>query len=85
MLRRVDAATALREVAQGIGELRVRIIEAVVIRDLPWAELAKLLRCSDKTARVRAAEALTALTLHFQGASVPPVPLPRFRNEPGAL
>jgi hypothetical protein len=83
MLQRITAATRLREVADALGELRTRILEAVIVRDLPWTELGHLLRLSDKTARHWAAEAIKALAAHLFGGSVPPPPILRYRIEPG--
>ena len=82
-LRRVAAAARLRVVAEALGALRVRILEAVLVRDMPWAELARLLRISDKTAQTRATEALVALAEHCAGRTVAPPPVLRYRNEPG--
>lgn len=85
MLLRVKAATKLREVAAALGELRVRILEAVVMRDMAWTDLGRLLRLSDKAAKEWAAEALEALADHVAGRVVAEVPVLRFRNQPGSL
>jgi hypothetical protein len=85
MLLRVNAATMLREAAAALGGLRVRILEAVLVRDVPWAELGRLLRISDKTAQTRATEALEALANHCAGRPVAAPPVLRYRNEPGSL
>ena len=61
MLFRVHAATQLREAAAAIGALRAKILEAVVLHDCSWRQLAQQLRVSDKTAAQRAAEAVVAL------------------------
>lgn len=79
---RVDAAAALRRVAETLGPLRVRILEAVIVRDLSWRELGRLLRCHYETAQGRAIEAIVALGLCFDDERVPPPPL-RYRIEPG--
>ena len=81
--RRVHAAAKLREVATALGPLRAAILEAVVLRDVPWAQLGRLLRLSDKTAREYAAEAVTALAAWRAGDPVPPPPVLRYRIEPG--
>ena len=83
MLVRSTAATRLRETAAALGELRVRILDAVLVRDLPWTELGRLLRLSDKAARDWAAEAIEALAEHCAGRAVAPPPVLRFRNQPG--
>lgn len=83
MLIRTTAATKLREVAAALGELRVRILEAVLVKDLPWTELGKLLRLSDKAARDWAVEALEALADHCGGRAVALPPALRYRIEPG--
>jgi hypothetical protein len=82
-LRRVAAAARLRETAAALGELRVRILEAVLVKDIPWTELGRLLRLSDKAARDWAVEALEVLADHLAGRPVAPPPVPRYRNEPG--
>jgi hypothetical protein len=83
MLLRVNAATKLRETAAAVGELRTRVLEAVVIRDVPWTELGRLLRLSDKAARDWAVEALEALGEHCAGRAVASPPVLRYRIEPG--
>jgi DNA-directed RNA polymerase specialized sigma24 family protein len=83
MLIRTTAATKLREVAVALGELRVRILEAVVVRDLSWSELGRLLQLSDKTARQWATEALEALAEHCAGRPVAAPLALRYRIEPG--
>jgi hypothetical protein len=83
MLIRTTAATKRREVAAALGELRVRIIEAVVVRDMSWSELGRLLRLSDKTAREWAAEAIEALAEHCAGRTDASPPVLRYRIEPG--
>lgn len=85
MLRRVTAATKLRQAAEALGPLRVKILTAVVVEDMPWTELGRSLRLSDKAAREWAAEALEALADHLAGRRVAPPPLVRFRNQPGSL
>jgi hypothetical protein len=83
MLFRVHAATKLREAAAAIGELRARILEAVVLHDCSWRQLAQQLRVSDKTATQRAAEAVVALADWRCGRPVAPEPPARYRIEPG--
>lgn len=83
MLTRTTAATKLREVATALGELRVRVLEAVLVRDVSWCELGRLLRLSDKAARDWAVGALEALAEHCAGRPVAAPPVLRCRNEPG--
>jgi DNA-directed RNA polymerase specialized sigma24 family protein len=83
MLKRVTAAEKLREAADALGALRIKLLEQVVLRDLPWVEIARLLRVSDKTARARAAEALEALADWRAGRTVAAPPKIRYRIEPG--
>lgn len=83
MLARVSAATKLRKATEALGELRTRVLAAVVVRDLPWTELGRLLRLSDKTAKDWTVEALEALAEHCAGRAVAPPSLPRYRIEPG--
>ena len=85
MLIRTKAATRLRETAAALGELRVRILEAVLVKDMPWTQLGTLLRLSDKAARDWAVETLEALADHCAGRPVAPPPGFRFRNQPGSL
>jgi hypothetical protein len=85
MLWRVTAATKLRQAAAALGELRVRLLEACVLRDRSWREIATAMRLSDKTAREYAAEAIEALADHLTGRAVAPSPVLRFRNQPGSL
>jgi hypothetical protein len=83
--RRIDAAARVREAAEAIGQLRVKIIETVTVRDCSWAELGKLMQCSDKTATQRCVEAIAALADWRAGRTVAPEPPPvRFKNQPGA-
>jgi hypothetical protein len=81
---RIDAAAKLRTVSEVLGSLRIAILEACVLNDRPWQQLAKLLRVSDKTAITRAAEAITALTAWKNGDPVPPPPELRPRIQPGS-
>lgn len=81
---RVHAAAKLREVATALGPLRAAILEAVVQRDVPWAQLGRLLHLSDKAAKEYAAEAIEALAAWRAGDPVPPAPIPRLRVQPGA-
>jgi hypothetical protein len=83
MLFRVHAATKLREAAAGIGPVRAKILEAVVLHDCSWRQLAQQLRVSDKTASQRAAEAVVALADWRSGRPVAPEPAVRYRIEPG--
>jgi hypothetical protein len=83
MLFRVHAATKLREAAVAIGALRAKILEAVVLHDCSWRQLAQQLRVSDKTAMQRAAEAVVALADWRCGRPVAPEPAVRYRIEPG--
>lgn len=83
MGRRIDAASRLRAADAALGVRRVRLLEAVLVRDVAWAELGRMLRVSDKTARDRAVEAIEALADWRNGRAVAPPPETRFRNEPG--
>lgn len=83
MLLRVAAATRLREAVAALGELRVRLLEACVVRDRPWREIATLLRLSDKTAAVWVVEAIGALADWRTGRTVAPPPVLRYRVQPG--
>lgn len=85
MLYRVAAMAKLRAVADALGPLRVKLLELVVVKDLSWLELARVLRVSDKTAVGFAVEALEALADHLGGRVVAAPPVLRFRNEPGRL
>ena len=85
MLRRVQAAAKLRACTEALGELRVRLLDCCVARDLSWREIAALLRVSDKTATTWVAEAITALADWRAGRTVTPPPMLRFRNQPGSL
>jgi hypothetical protein len=84
MLLRVNAAAKLRATAEALGELRIRLLEACVLRDRSWRELGQLLRVSDKTAMRFVVEALKALADHTAGRVVAPAPVIRFRNQPGS-
>jgi hypothetical protein len=83
MLWRIAAATKLREAGEALGELRVKLLEASVLHDLSWRAIATQLRCSDKTALDRVAEAVIALADWRYGRIVPPPPVMRYRIEPG--
>jgi hypothetical protein len=82
MLWRIEAATKLREAGEALGALRVKLLEASVLHDLSWRAIAMQLRCSDKTALDRVAEAVTALADWRRGRIVPPPPVMRYRIEP---
>jgi hypothetical protein len=83
MLWRIAAATKLRESGEALGPLRVKLLEASVLHDLSWRAIATQLRCSDKTALDRVAEAVAALADWRCGRIVPPPPVMRYRIEPG--
>jgi hypothetical protein len=85
MLHRLGVATRLRECAEAIGPLRTKILEALIVHDRSWSELARLLQVSDKTAMARAAEAVAALADWRAGRSVASPPAIKFRNQPGRL
>jgi hypothetical protein len=85
MLFRVNAAAKLRAAAVALGELRIRLLEACVLKDRSWRELGQLLRVSDKTAMRFVVEALEALGDHAAGRAVAPAPIIRFRNQPGSV
>jgi hypothetical protein len=80
MLRRVTAASRLRAAAKALGDLRVRLLEACVVRDRAWREIAMLLRVSDKTATGWVIEALEALADWRAGRPVGPPPELRYRR-----
>ncbi len=84
MLVRVNAMAQLRAVADALGPLRVKLLESVVVKDLPWLELARVLRCSDKTAVGFAVEAIEALADWRAGRAVAAPPVLRFRNQPSS-
>jgi hypothetical protein len=84
MLSRVRVATKLRDAAEAIGPLRVKILEAVIVHDRSWVELGRAMKISDKTAAARAAEAVTALADWRAGRPVGPPPALRFRNQPAS-
>ncbi len=69
---RLDALRRLREAAAALGPWRTLLLERLVVHDDSWPALGRLLRCSDKTARIRLAEVLAALLEHQSGRSVPP-------------
>jgi DNA-directed RNA polymerase specialized sigma24 family protein len=80
MLRRIAAAGQLREAAAALGELRIRLLEACVVHDRAWREIAALLRVTDKTATTRVVEALEALADWRAGRPVAPPPAPQYRR-----
>jgi hypothetical protein len=57
--------------AKVLGELRVRLLDCCVLRDLSWRETAAPLRVSDKTATVSVVEALVALVDWHNGRRSP--------------
>ena len=75
MLVRVNAMAKLRAVADALGPLRVKLLEFVVVKDLPWLELARLLRGTDKTAVGFAVEAIEALADWRAGRAVAAAPV----------
>jgi hypothetical protein len=83
MLRRVEAAAKLRACHEALGELRMRLLDCCVARDLSWREIGGLLRMSDKTAIAWTVEALEALADWRAGRTVAPPPTLRYRIEPG--
>jgi hypothetical protein len=85
VLLRVQTSGKLRAAAEALGPLRIKLLEWVVARDFAWREIGRFMRVSDKTARDRAVEALTALADWHAGRTVAPAPVIRFRNEPGRL
>jgi hypothetical protein len=85
MLLRVNAAAQLRAVADALGQLRMKLLEAVVMQDVSWLELGRLLRCSDKTAQNYACEALEALSDWHAGRAIAAPPVLRYRNQPSSL
>jgi hypothetical protein len=85
VLLRVQTAGKLRAAAEALGPLRIKLLDWIVAKDCAWAEIGRFMRVSDKTARDRAIEALTALADWYAGRTVAPAPVIRFRNEPGRL
>jgi hypothetical protein len=83
MLLRVRAATKLREAAAALGELRIRLLDACVLKDRSWRDISGLLRISDKTAQNFVVEAITALTDWRCGRPIAAAPVLRYRIEPG--
>jgi hypothetical protein len=71
---RLAALGRLRRTADALGPTRVLLLIGVVVEDAPWSALASRLKCSDKTCRVRAVEAIEALHAHQSGRRVPPPP-----------
>jgi hypothetical protein len=63
--------------------VRAKVLESVVVKDLSWATLGRLLRVSDKTASSHAVEAIKALADWRAGRAVAPPPVIRYRIEPG--
>ena len=72
-ITQLGALARLREAAACLGAARVRILLAL-IEDASWVTLARALKCSDKTAKGLAVEAVVALHLHQSGARVPTAP-----------
>lgn len=60
--RRTYAATKLRDSAEALGELRVRLLEVCVLHDYSWRQISERLHVSDKTAANYTAEAISALS-----------------------
>ena len=85
MLHRVNAATKLRDVAEALGPLRVRLLETCLLLDAPWRRIAERLRCSDKAVVAWTVEAIEALADHLDGRTVTPPPVLRVRNHQGSL
>ncbi len=79
VLRRCETRVA----AAALGALRVAILEAVVLRDVSWAQLGWLLHLSDKSAREYAAEASRRWPHGALGIGAT-APIPRLRVQPGA-
>jgi hypothetical protein len=84
-VHRVHAATVIREAAAVLGPLRVKLLEWSVLEDRSWAEVGRLVRLSDKSAKEHAVEAIQALRDWWVGEVVAPAPVLRFRNQPGSL
>jgi hypothetical protein len=82
-LLRVQAAGKLRAAAAELGPLRIKLLEWAVGKDFAWAEIARFMRVSDKTARDHTVEAIAALADWHAGRTVAQEPVIRFRNEPG--
>lgn len=73
-----EAATQLRAVADALRPLRVRILEAAIVHDVPWRQLGKLLRLHAETPG-RSPRAGVAPGRR----AVPPPPRNHFRIGPG--
>jgi hypothetical protein len=84
-LYRVRAATMLRQCADALGPLRVKLLEACVRDDRSWAEIGRLIGLSDKSTKEYVVEAIQALADWWRGDVVEPPPVIRFRNQPGSL
>lgn len=80
MLRRIEAAAKLRDSLGALGELRVRLLECCLVRDLSWREIALRARLSDKTAQGRVVEAIEALADWQAGRPVAPPPELSYRR-----
>jgi hypothetical protein len=83
MLLRVRAAGWLRECSDALGPLRIKLLEACVLHDRSWVDVAALIRVSDKTAVNYVVEAIEALADWHSGRAVAPPPVLRYRIEPG--
>jgi hypothetical protein len=81
-LGKVVAASKLRECTEALGQRRILCLELCVLDDLAWNSVALKLGVSEKTAVLRVAEALEALSDWAAGREVKPPLIERFRNEP---
>jgi DNA-directed RNA polymerase specialized sigma24 family protein len=84
MLRRVQAASRLRSVAEALGPLRVRLLTMCVSEDRSWREIGDRLGIDGKTARAWCAAAVVALAAYLAGEPVPEAPALRPRIQPGS-
>jgi hypothetical protein len=76
--RRLDATARQPELAEVLGPVRIRIVEAVLICDVSWRALAEQLQLvSSCTAKSEAIDAVRALHAFQSGQ---PVPLYRSRH-----
>jgi hypothetical protein len=82
-IARVTQARKLREVAAAIGEVRVRIIIALVVDEASFRQIAAALSVDDHTGKARAIDAIEALADFLAGRQVAPAPITRTRIAPG--
>ena len=70
--RRIDGAASRRRLVDAVSELPLtqrRALGLRVVRELPYAEVAKCLGCSPAAARIRVSRALRALNKRLEGGA----------------